>query len=204
MPSRYLGYFKSMHLMPSRQSRMCTGAAKVERITDELIRRYPDRPVEVWIGFEAGEEHRAARDPHSARVVGVAEGWRLNRFPLSERGLCRCRCEALIRAAGFLVPRKSACMLCGFNTRGDWKVVERDEPEAFAFAEEMEEDCRLTKKGKVMRYGYEKGDGTDPRLRLWIEPPYKPMVIPCDVCGAPQRATKAVGCGYLDSAPEIQ
>jgi hypothetical protein len=195
-----MGYFAEHRLMPSRMSRLCTAAAKVERITDELIRRYSDRPVEVWVGFEAGEEKRVQKDPHAKGVLGVAEGWRVNRFPLVERDLCRCRCAALVKTAGFALPGGSACMLCGFNTRGDWQKLQREEPTAFAFAEAMEENCRTTEKGKVMRYGYKKGDGTDPALRVWAEKPYEPMVIACKVCGQPQRAPKAVGCGYLDEA----
>jgi hypothetical protein len=193
-------YFRDQRLMPGRQSRLCTSAAKVERITDELIRRYPDRPVEVWIGFEAGEEKRAQRDPHAAGVVGAAEGWRFNRFPLVERNLCRCRCEALVRAAGFPVPRKSACSFCPFSTRGDFQVFARELPEHFAATEALEDDCRTTKKGKIMRYGYQNGDGTDPRLRAWVEKPYRAAVIPCLVCGAPKRASKATGCDYLPEA----
>ena len=192
-------YFRSLRLMPGRQSRLCTAAAKVERITDELIRRYPDRPVEVWIGFEAGEEKRVARDPHAAGVVGAGD-WRLNRFPLVERALCRCRCEELIRAAGFPVPRKSACVYCPFCSRGDFQTLERELPAQFDAVEDMEDDCRLTRAGKVMRYGYSRGDGSDPRVRLWIAKPYRPALIPCSVCGRPVRASKATGCGYLDAA----
>ena len=195
-----MGYFAALRLMPSRQSRLCTAAAKVERITDELIRRYPNRPVEVWIGFEAGEDHRASKDPHATKAAGQADGWRRNRFPLIERNLCRCRCKLLLEAAGLPVPGKSACELCGFNTRGDWQLLEKKDPVAFAFAERMEDNCRPTKDGKTMRYGYEKGDGTDPRLRLWIAKPYKAMKIACTVCGAPVRASKKVGCAYVEGA----
>jgi hypothetical protein len=186
--------------MPGRTSRLCTSAAKVERVTDRLIERFPDRPVEVWIGFEAGEEVRASRDPHAAGVVG-AGGWRVNRFPLIERRLCRCRCEELVRALGYPVPRKSACVFCPYSTRGDFQTLERELPGEFELTEEMEDNCRATKAGKTMRYGYDKGDGSDPPLRLWIAKPYRPAVIKCAVCGRPRRASKATGCDYLPAAP---
>jgi hypothetical protein len=192
-------YFSDQRLMPGRQSRLCTAAAKVERITDALIHRYPDRPVEVWIGFEAGEELRASKDPHAAGVVG-AGGWRLNRFPLLEQKLCRCRCEALIRRLGHPVPRKSACVYCPFSTRGDFQTLARELPDRFAQTEALEEQCRSSKKGKIMRYGYKTGDGSDPPLRLWIAPSYTPAKITCKVCGQPQRASKATGCGYLEGS----
>jgi hypothetical protein len=189
-------YFKHKRIMPGRTSRLCTAAAKVERITDRLIERYPDRPIEVWIGFEAGEEERAKRDPHAAGVVGLG-GWRVNRFPLVERRLYRCRCELLVRVSGHPVPRKSACMICGFNTRGDFQTLERELPDVFDLAADLEEDCRPTKGGKILRYGYRRGDGTDPPLRLWIAKPYQAAVIPCPVCGRLRRASKATGCDYL-------
>jgi hypothetical protein len=56
----------------------------------------------------------------------------------------------------------------------------------------MEENCHLTKSGKVMRYSF---DG--PALRKWIAKPYKRRAIPCGVCGARERETKETGCGYL-------
>jgi hypothetical protein len=193
-------YFRDQRLMPGRTSRLCTSAAKVERVTDRLIERFPDRPVEVLIGFEAGEEVRASRDPHAVGVVG-AGGWRVNRFPLIERRLCRCRCEELVRALGYPVPRKSACVFCPYSTRGDFQTLERELPDEFELTEEMEDNCRTTKAGKTLRYGYDKGDGSDPPLRLWIAKPYRPAVIKCAVCGRPRRASKATGCDYLPAAP---
>jgi hypothetical protein len=188
-------YFRARRVMPGRTSRLCTSAAKVERITDRLIERFPDRPVEVLIGFEAGEEARADRDPHAAGVVGLG-GWRVNRFPLIERRLCRCRCVDLIVAAGLPVPRKSACVYCPFSSRGDFQTLERELPAQFALTAEMEEDCRTTKRGKILRYGYRHGDGTDPPLHLWIASPYRSAVVPCSVCGRP-RPSKSTGCDYF-------
>ena len=196
-------YFLDKHLMPGRTSRLCTSAAKVERITDYLIGRYQNQPIEVWIGFEAGEEKRAEKDPHAAGVVGLEEGWRVSRFPLAERGLCRCRCELLVRGLGFPVPRKSACMICPFSTRGDFQTLKRELPHRFKQTQALEDDCRSTKSGKIMRYGYERGDGTDPNLAAWIEPRYKAAVIRCKVCGRLRRASKATGCGYLSDAEAV-
>lgn len=44
--------------------RICTTIAKVERFEAWLDDRYAGQEVEVWIGFEAGEEARAAKDPN--------------------------------------------------------------------------------------------------------------------------------------------
>jgi hypothetical protein len=60
---------------------------------------------------------RAAKDPNAGvRARGAAGA-------LIEWGLCRWRCEALVHAAGYPVPRKSACVFCPYATRGDVRMV---------------------------------------------------------------------------------
>ena len=194
-------YFERTTSMPGRMTRLCTVAAKVEPITGYLEGRYPaDVDLEVWIGFEAGEEARAARDPHAK---GRAKTRRTNRFPLIEQAMCRCRCEAKVREWNLPVPRKSACVFCPFSSRGDFQQLRDQQPETFARVEALEEDCKLTKRGKTMRYGYKRGDGSDPTLRQWVLPMYKRRAMGCSVCGAPQRATKATGCDYLQPSEYV-
>ena len=36
-----------------------------------------------------------------------------------------------------------------------------------------------------------------PPLPEYIAKPYRPRKMPCAVCGAPERATKATGCDWL-------
>lgn len=212
-------YFERTSSMPTRMSRLCTVASKVERIVDYLYKRYPTGPIEVWIGFEAGEEARAATDPHGKGKKSACR--RTNRFPLIESKLCRCRCEALVKRWGFPVPRKSACTFCPFSSRGDFATLRSELPNVFARVAKLEENCKLTKSDKRLRYGYDRGDGTDPDLRTWIDygqrkdeqgnwkgaaktqrrlqalSVYQPKRMGCDVCGATQRATKATGCDWL-------
>lgn len=182
-------YFERKHLLPSRQSRLCTSAAKVERIAEYLEARFP-APIdlEVWIGFEAGEEVRAARDPHAQ---GRAKGRRTNRFPLMEQRLCRCRAEALVQASGYPVPPGSACVFCPFGSRGDFQTFARELPDLFVRTQQLEDDCRRTKSDRVIRFG---GTEESPRLTEWIGPEYRRMAKPCLVCGAEVRAPKLVGC----------
>jgi hypothetical protein len=199
-------YFERTTSMPTRMSRMCTCAAKVERIVRYLDERIAKpRPLEVWIGFESGEENRAATDPHAK---GRAKGRRVNRFPLIERGLCRCRCEALVESWGFPVPRKSACTYCPFSSRGDFITLRDELPDVFARVVQLEERCKITSNDKRLRYGYLKGDGTDPALPRWLThcqrkddklSPYKSAGLACDVCGQQPRATKATGCDWLSN-----
>lgn len=48
-------------------NRICTVVAKVERFERWLDDRFPGLDVEVWVGFEAGEEARAAKDPNAGK-----------------------------------------------------------------------------------------------------------------------------------------
>lgn len=196
----------------SGPNRICTRIAKVERFESWLDGRYPGREVEVWIGFEAGEESRAAVDPNAGRprAATATTAARRNRFPLMERGYCRCRCERLVRAAGYPVPRKSACVFCPYGTRGDWQTFARELPEQFAQVEHLEWRKPPTAKNGIklsimgFRTLYKRApDGTRvvaghraTPLRVFVQGTYRAKQQTCAVCGE-TRATKATGCGYL-------
>ena len=53
----------------SGPDRICTIIAKVERFEKWMSSRYGTQPVEVWIGFEAGEEDRINKDPNVGKSV---------------------------------------------------------------------------------------------------------------------------------------
>lgn len=187
-------------------SRICTTVAKVERFERWLDDTYPGEDVEVWIGFEAGEEGRAAKDPNAGKPRRPAphRARRINRFPLIEWGLCRCRCVELVRASGHPVPRKSACVFCPYASRADWRTLAAEIPAQFEQVAELEERKPLTGRGKklsIMLYDSRKQQGTP--LRKYVASPGKPRKpAPCAVCGAAMRATKATGCGYLPEAAQ--
>jgi len=181
--------------------RVCTTIAKVERFEKWLTDRFPGEEVEVWIGFEAGEEKRAAKDPNvgTNRKVKPGAARRRNRFPLIEWGLCRCLCEQMVRSAGYPVPRKSACVYCPYASKGDWQTFAAELPEQFARVVELEANRPVTKNGhKLSIMAYRKGKATP--LPKFIEGKTRVKVKPCAVCGAADRATKATGCGYLPEA----
>lgn len=188
----------------SGPNRICTTIAKVERFERWARDRFAGAPVEVWIGFEAGEEARAGKDPNA----GKPSAMRRNRYPLIEAGLCRCRCEAMVRAAGFPVPRKSACVYCPYGSRPDWQTFARELPDAFARTVALEANKPPTRNGAKLSIRnfrtVKRPDGSKD---------YRPTLLPtyiaqrgrpkpperCTVCGD-ERATKAVGCSYLGEA----
>jgi hypothetical protein len=192
----------------SGNKRICTTIAKVERFEAWLADRYGAQPVEVWIGFEKGEEKRADKDPNAGTKKKGRPSQRRNRFPLIESGLCRCRCLELARASGYPVPRKSACTFCPYGSRKDWKVFANELPEVFAQVVELEESKPPTRKNniKLSIMGFssrKRKDGTQVRkatpLPMYVAAPGKPAKAkPCAVCGAAERATKATGCDYLE------
>jgi hypothetical protein len=189
-------YFESKTMMFTRMSRVCTVGAKVERIVEYLTTRYVGRDLEVSIGFEAGEEVRAKKDPHGRGRPSKEHGIRrVNVYPLMEAGMCRCACEAMVRETGLPVPRKSACVFCPSNSRGDWLTLKAELPGEFRRAARLEERSKLTGQGIKLRFS---GEPEVP-LEEWIHRgrEYKRKEIVCGVCGE-IRASKAVGCDYLD------
>ncbi len=206
----------------SGPNRICTRIAKVERFERWMDDRYPGQEVEVWIGFEAGEEARAAKDPNAGdprKPVGLSKlpkWWRwtgalafamstarrVNRFPLIEWGYCRCRCERIARESGFPVPRKSACVFCPYGTKGDWQRFSVDLPEQFAQVVELEASKPLTIKNgrKLSIKDYNSKTQTGTPLREYVAKPYTRQVKSCGVCGSAAKSTKATGCDYLPAA----
>lgn len=216
-------WYQERALLPiAGPGRVCTVIAKTERFERWCADHFAGLEVEIWIGFEAGEESRAAKDPNAgASSKGKASSFRRrNRFPLLERGLCRCRCEALVRSLGYPVPRKSACVFCPYASKRDWQTFARELPAAFAQVVELEAAKSVTASGKklsIMGFKSFKDEAKVPkRTRLtilrdsagmaYVAPPLPAFIEGesreksqgCDVCGAEQRATKATGCSFLE------
>lgn len=219
------GWLWTMGQIPvSGPNRICTRIAKVERFEAWLDATYPGQEVETWIGFDAAETDRANNDPNAGKPRGITKksasavpAWwrwsvgltyalthahRVNRFPLIERGLCRCRCFALAQASGHPVPRKSACVYCPYGSRGDWKALAAQAPRVFDRVVELEHRKAPTKKNnrKLSIMAYDSKTQTGTPLPVYVSRPYKAKVVPCTVCGAANRATKSTGCDYLSEA----
>lgn len=144
-PSLFEYFTRSLTIPVCGPKRHCTRIAKVERFELWLKDRFGNQQVEVWIGFEAGEEDRVNKDPNA----GNPSAQRVNRFPLVEWDLCRCRCEALVRDAGYPVPRKSACVFCPYGSKGDWQTYAKQLPKSFAIVAKLESDKPPTQKNGI-------------------------------------------------------
>jgi hypothetical protein len=179
-------YFRELRCMPGARSKMCTVAAKVDRIGRYLEARFPTGDLEVWIGFGADETTRLRDNRYAQR------GRRAERYPLREVGFCRCREERLARSSGYPVPRKSACVFCPHSSRGDFQTLRDELPETFAAVEALEDGCKRTKAGVEIRFGRTK------RLRDWVAPAFvgRRERETCPVCGD-LKATKRTACSFL-------
>jgi hypothetical protein len=187
--SSLLEYFKKAKTIPTRGARSCTHMAKVERVSKWMKAVVPGRR-EVWIGFEAGEEDRAAKDPHATKTCGDG-AWRSNRFPLMEAKLCRCRAELMIRKAGFPVPRKSACVFCPYSKVIDFRTLSQQLPDVYEGIVEWESVSGTTKAGEKLWLA-----GEEP-LPEELARDVGYMEIECMVCGRFPRASKMSGIDYL-------
>jgi hypothetical protein len=203
--SLFAWMYERKQIPVSGNNRVCTAIAKVERFEKWLDDNYPGQTVEVWIGFEAGEEDRADKDPNAGkrRKLRPEHARRVNRFPLIEWGLCRCRCVELVRASGHPVPRKSACVFCCYATRQDFQTLATELPGQWDQVVDLEERKPLTVKNgrKLSIKLYNSKTQTGTMLPEYIAMKGRPKPPePCTVCGAAVKATKATGCGYLEAA----
>lgn len=117
-----------------RLLRSCTGRWKVEVVRRvvrrELTRRNLARygrdftpstgEVEMVLGISAEESQRA-----KPSAVAYAE----NAYPLLELGMSREDCIAWLRAHGYAVPIKSACIFCPFRSDGSWSALKATSPD---------------------------------------------------------------------------
>ena len=163
-----------------------------ERAPTGLHARGGKKPTELQVLHNAWLWTRAL-------AFAMSTARRVNRFPLMERGLCRCRCEALARKSGYPVPRKSACKGCPYGSKGDWQRLAVQDPAAFGYLVQLELRKPPTKKNgrKLSIMAYDSTTQTGTPLNVYVSRPYRAKVVPCTVCGAAQRATKATGCDYL-------
>lgn len=126
--------------------RQCTKEFKILPIQQkvrELLGYAPGQRVRhrvtVLLGISMDEAHRMRES---------LTPWIRNRYPLVEARLGRGDCVDLIRAQGFPVPRKSACVFCPYHSGTYWLELRDHYPEEWARAVRMDNAIRnMTAKG---------------------------------------------------------
>lgn len=132
-------YYWEHKMIPMRMMRHCTDHFKIR----PLLKSY-DEPYIEYIGFDAGEAHRAERFRRKETVE----------FPLIDRGIDRDGCLEIIKDAGWGVPKKSGCFLCSYQSVGQWEALPRKYPELYQKAIALERRCcdRLAEQGRPPMY----------------------------------------------------
>jgi len=116
-------------IMPSRLNRWCSDHWKITPVR-RFMKALGDN-VELWIGIDAGEAHRAEKRKKQG-----------NRFPLIEMEINRNKCMKIIREIGWGVPQKSGCFFCPYQRKKQWIELKKKYPELWQIAIKMERQSR--------------------------------------------------------------
>jgi hypothetical protein len=119
----------------TRDHKITTGIAEIKRqLGYAKGARMPSEPIaEQWIGFSFDERHRAAPLPAD---------WLHTRWPLIEAGWTVQRCERWLLDEYGLKVRHSGCYFCPNSGDGVWLAMQRDDPEEFERACQVDEKAR--------------------------------------------------------------
>lgn len=160
-------YFLLQQTVPTKANRICTEVAKIERFDEWLGNAYPGQDVEVWIGFEKGEEYRQDRGKsYQVSPLGARAVARHMRFPLIEQDLDREDCIDLIQRSKLRVPHKSACVFCPFGKPEEWVDFFQRYPGIFQMVEDLWEGKPKTGQGYKLAQVFAKFELTSAQYRL--------------------------------------
>jgi len=122
--------------------RQCTETFKIEplrKAVRELAKvKRGEKNVRViqWIGISLDEVHRMKES---------RERWQENRWPLIELRKNRHDCLRWMESHGYPKPPRSACVFCPYHSNREWRRLRDEEPEAFAWAIEIEKKYQAAK-----------------------------------------------------------
>lgn len=122
------GLIAKFHALPNWRQRWCTRILKIEPFQVFVLAR---QPVTVYVGLRADEEARVGA------VYQLSDTIR-QRWPLREWGWDRARVERYLDERGVVVPPRTDCARCFFQTLREWWLLWHDRPEVYAAAEAQE------------------------------------------------------------------
>ncbi len=121
--------------IPSIRTRQCSDHFKYR-----VIKQYCKKDYQAIIGFSLDEAQRAEKRPEGKL------------FPLIARGMTAADCVQVIQAAGFPIPLKSSCYFCVFQPPPEWTWLQRNHPDLFNKALELE--ARLYERRPNLRHSF--------------------------------------------------
>ena len=109
--------------------------------------RWPNKiRVEQWIGFSIDEASRMKPavliQKRHGKKFAVPHPTIKIRWPLIERDVSRVGCLSWMTSHGYPDPPKSACTFCPYHDDAMWARMQRDDPESFAEAVEVDAAIR--------------------------------------------------------------
>jgi hypothetical protein len=135
-------------------------------------------PAVTALGITLDEIGRARTDsgiPHQVLA-----------YPLLDLGLRRADCPEIIRSAGLPMPPKSACWFCPLKRPSEWARMQREEPELFARACNLEAQliARRRELGRdpayLTRFGRPLGEAFAARQGVLFTPDDGPDLEVCE------------------------
>lgn len=129
------GIIKSEEMIPNFRARFCTRMLKIDPFAAWMMQQ--KRAVVSYIGIRADEPAREAGD--YTKVPNVAM-----RFPMREWGWNLRDVLGYLDEHGIVIPRRTDCAWCFYQTLGQWYDLWRDHNESYAEAEQIEADMGHT------------------------------------------------------------
>ena len=123
-------YYWKHRMIPQRFPRACTVEYKLVPLSN-----YMSPPCVVYIGIDAGEEHRIPR-----LIAGQRQGEE-KLFPLADEGIDRQGCVEIILSHRLPVPIKSGCFVCPNQRKSQWIAMRTSHPELYCKAKALEDRC---------------------------------------------------------------
>lgn len=112
--------------LPNWRQRWCTRVLKIEPFERYLASRLP---ATIYVGIRADESEREGVE-YQGNVV--------RRFPLLDWGWGLGDVLKYLDERGVVVPARTDCAACFFQTLGEWHTLWRDFPDEYVKAEEWE------------------------------------------------------------------
>ncbi len=129
-------YFWSWQGIPIIHWRECCAKFKKSPVD-----KYVTQPCEVMLGYDFNERKRR-RTKNRKQIIFT--------FPLIERKITREQCVNIIREHDLLVPIRSGCYLCPYQSKKTWKRLREKHPHLFKKAMALEENARTRDPKKTL------------------------------------------------------
>lgn len=134
------GLVKKWGALPNWRQRWCTRALKIEPYAAWLMQQSARHErITSYIGLRADEEEREGGD--YSDVPGIQR-----RFPLREWGWNLSDVLAYLDQRGVVIPRRTDCGRCFFQTLGEWFNLYRDNRDVYLDAERQEAETGYTRR----------------------------------------------------------